>query len=235
MLDEESARFFAYLDQWLASRPAVSMDELVRRAGRAQDILVLSVDLLEGFCRVGGLASPRIEAIIPDVVALFQRAHQVGVRHFVLLQDSHPANSPEFEQYGPHCVEGSPEAETVRELKELPFSGQFDVMPKRTLDPARGTRLEPWLQARGTPALTILCGNCTDICIYLTALYLKTRATALGQNAWVLVPANCVQTYEFTVEQALARGLTPHPGDLLHRIFLHHLALNGVEVVARVE
>jgi hypothetical protein len=34
------------------------------------------------------------------------------------------------------------------------------------------------------------------------------------------------------VETAQEIGAMPHDGDLLHRIFLYQMALNGVEVVA---
>jgi hypothetical protein len=46
------------------------------------------------------------------------------------------------------------------------------------------------------------------------------------------VPANCVQTFDMPVETAEAIGAMPHDGDLLHRIFLYQMALNGVEVVS---
>ena len=36
------------------------------------------------------------------------------------------------------------------------------------------------------------------------------------------------------VETALQLGALPHDGDLLHRIFLYSMALNGIEVVARL-
>ena len=38
-------------------------------------------------------------------------------------------------------------------------------------------------------------------------------------------------TLERVVEPAREIGALPHDGDLLHRLFLYHLALNGVSVV----
>jgi hypothetical protein len=40
-----------------------------------------------------------------------------------------------------------------------------------------------------------------------------------------------VETYHISVEVAGQLGVLPHEGDLLHRIFLYHLALNRIEVV----
>jgi hypothetical protein len=34
------------------------------------------------------------------------------------------------------------------------------------------------------------------------------------------------------VDAAQSLGSLPHPGDLLHLVFLYHMALNGVEIVA---
>jgi hypothetical protein len=37
------------------------------------------------------------------------------------------------------------------------------------------------------------------------------------------------------VDVARSLGILPHAGDLLHLIFLYHMALNGIEVVAHVQ
>ena len=53
------------------------------------------------------------------MVDLFTRAHALGVREFVLLQDTHEPDAPEFAAWPPHCVRGTPEAETIPELRLL--------------------------------------------------------------------------------------------------------------------
>ena len=53
---------------------------------------------------------------------LFERAHALGVLPFVLAQDTHHPETPEFEAWPVHCVRGTDEAETIPELKSLPFS-----------------------------------------------------------------------------------------------------------------
>jgi len=65
-------------------------------------------------------------------------------------------------------------------------------------------------------------------------MYLKMRANALMLEYEVLVPEDCVQTYDFSVERAQAIGAIPHDGDLLHLIALYHMALNGVRVVRTI-
>ena len=51
----------------------------------------------------------------------------------------------------------------------------------------------------------------------------------------VIVPENCVQTYDMSIELAKEVGAFAHPGDLMHVFFLYHMALNGVEVIKAIE
>jgi nicotinamidase-related amidase len=81
----------------------------------------------------------------------------------------------------------------------------------------------------------IVVGNCTDICVYQLANFLCARANAFGHDWRVIVPEDCVQTYDLPIATAEAVGATPHDGDLLHKVFLYHMALNGVEVVKGIK
>ncbi|MBI3948825.1 MAG: cysteine hydrolase [Armatimonadetes bacterium] len=227
-----SSRFLEYLAEWeagLADRP---LEEVVRQAGGPECVALHAVDVTVGFCDAGRLASPRIAAIVPPVVALFERAHELGIPHFVLPQDAHLPDSPEFEEYGPHCIEGSREAQTVPELQALPFADRFVNVPKRSISTAIATDLEAWLVRHPRVTRHVVVGDCTDICVYQHAMHLKMRANALGIAAVeVLVPEDCVQTYDLPVDTARRAGVMPHDGDLLHQVFLYHMALNGVQVV----
>ncbi len=80
----------------------------------------------------------------------------------------------------------------------------------------------------------IVTGDCTDICVYLMSIYLKSRSVQQDVSYQIVVPANCVDTYDVPVETAEEADILPHPGDFLHRVFLYHMALNGVRVVAEI-
>jgi len=231
----ETERFLDYIDEWLATMPALKWDDLEREAGGAQNIVVMCVDLTNAFAKFGSLASPRVDAIVQPVVRLFRVAYERGVRKFILPQDAHPPNAPEFEQYGPHAMRDSAEAETVPELKGLPFSNIFQVMPKTSINAGVNELFAAWLNGEGTPPVTIVTGDCTDICVYQLALHIKVRANERLERCTVVVPRDCVNTYDATVEAAKARGIVPHPGELMHRIFLYHMMLNGIRVVRRIE
>mgnify|MGYP001037775782 CR=1 FL=1 len=224
--------FLEWLSDWEAGLPELELEAVITHAER---MALLSVDLIKGFTTVGPLASPRIAGIVPAVVQLFKRAHELGVRHFLLTQDSHTSEAVEFSAYPSHCLAGSVESETVDELSALPFADLFVVFPKNTTSSMLGTGLEAWLQNHPEVTTFIVVGDCTDICVYQLALDLRLRANLAGhKEVRVIVPADCVQTYDLPVKTALELGSLPHDGDLLHRVFLYHMALNGVEVVARL-
>ena len=227
-----SKPFLDWLARWEQGLPEVKLEEIVSDPAR---VALASVDLTNGFCCEGPLASPRVAGIIPATVRLFQRAYDLGVRHFLLPQDTHDADALEFLAYPPHAVGGTSESDTVDELKALPFSDSFVIIPKNSVSCDIGTDLDPWLDAHPGVTTFIVVGDCTDICVYLMAMHLRLRANVLGVgDARVIIPADCVQTYDLSVEAAAQVGALPHDGDLLHSTFLYHMALNGIEVVAHL-
>ncbi|MDY6876111.1 MAG: isochorismatase family cysteine hydrolase [Chloroflexota bacterium] len=227
-----SKPFLDWLGEWYAHLPVLDLSTVVKDPAR---VALVSQDLLKGFCNQGALASPRAASIVPGVLRLFQRVHDLGGRHFLLLQDTHDPDAVEFSAYPPHCVAGTEESEMIDELKALSFSDLFVTIPKNSTSSNIGTGLDAWLEAHPEVTDFIIVGVCTDICVYLAALHLRMRANVLGQRETrIIVPADCVQTYDTSVETAAELGALPHDGDLLHRIFLYHIALNGIQVVAQL-
>jgi nicotinamidase-related amidase len=198
-------------------------------------VAVISVDVINGFCYEGPLASPRVATIVDPIVALFKKTYQAGVRHFILTQDTHPVDSVEFENYPPHCVRGTRESETVHKFKQLSFFDQFQVIPKNSINSIIETDLEAWLQAHPEVNTFITVGDCTDLCTYQLAMHLKLRGNARNERVRVILPVDCVDTYDLPVHIAKEIGAVPHDGDLLHYIFLYHMRLNGIEVVRTIE
>ncbi len=224
--------FLDWLARWQVSLPEVNLETVISDPDR---VALVSQDLLKGFCNQGPLASPRAASIVPGVVSLFQRVHDLGGRHFLLLQDTHDPDAVEFFAFPPHCVAGTTESEMIDELNDLPFSNLFTIFSKNSISSNVGTGLEAWLEAHPTVTTFIVAGVCTDICVYHVAMFLRVRANVLGQReARVIVPADCVQTYDMPVETASELGAFPHDGDLLHSLFLYQMALNGIEVVAHL-
>jgi len=193
---------------------------------------IFCADMIGGFCDRGSLASSRVKALIPPVVDLLTRAHALGVRHFVLTQDTHHPRAPEFAAWPVHCMRGTEESQTIPELTALPFADLFTIIEKNSLHPAHETAFDAWLDAYPDLRTAIVAGNCTDLCVYQLAMYLRLRHNARNvPGVRVIVPANAVDTYDLPPAAAIASGAMPHPADFLHRVFLYHMALNGIEVV----
>lgn len=228
---KNSEPFLAYVLDWEQSLPALPLTDVVRDPARTA---VISVDMINGFCHFGPLASPRVKNIISPIVRLFEQAYGLGVRQFVLTQDTHDPQAAEFASYPPHCVRGTAESESVPEFKALPFYDEMVVVEKNSISSALGTTLNDWLAAHSQVDTFIVVGDCTDLCTYQLAMHLKLSALAANQPRRVVLPVDCVDTYDMPVATAREIGAVPHDGDLLHYVFLYSMMLNGVEVVATV-
>ncbi len=152
----------------------------------------------------------------------------------MLPQDTHEPDAIEFNQWPPHCVRGTEESETVQELKDLPFFSSVQVIEKNSINSGLNAGVEAWLAENPDLDTFIVVGDCTDLCTYQLAMYLRVRANEMQLHQRVIVPANAVDTYDLPIEAARSVGAMPHPGDLMHALFLYHMALNGVEVVKEI-
>ena len=233
-LAARSAAFLDYLDGYLRGLPDLPLDALLAEAGGAERVAIIAVDVVNGFCVEGPLASARVGAIVPPIRALLEAARARGVTHVAVLRDSHAENAPEFAQFGPHCLTGTAESQLVGELAQLPFASTFKDVPKNATSAWNGAEtLREWTLARESAGVStfIVVGDCTDLCVYQTAMPLKLGANARNRQIEVVVPVNCVDTYDLAVVTARSIGATPHDAELLHSVFLYHLTLNGIRVV----
>lgn len=230
-LRAQSAEFLDYLDTWAEALPSVTLESLIAEAHGPEHIAVFCVDVINGFCTEGPLHSERVQGIVAPIVKLFTAAHAAGIRHFVLPHDAHDPNATEFASYPPHCIRGTSESQIVPELATLPFASEYVLMTKNSVHSALGTELVPWLDAHPEITHRIVVGDCTDICTFQLALFLQMRANAANQPYPVIVPVDCVDTYDIPVGVAKQAGIPAHPGPLFHSVFLYSMERNGVRVV----
>lgn len=227
-LTDSAKEYLNYLEGWLASLPSYKVEAPEKTA-------LMVVDITNGFCNEGALASPRVKAIVAPIVNLLKNAWANKVRDFFLINDNHDPDAVEFSAFPPHCVRGTVESQPVQEMIDLEFFGNMRLFEKNTISSTQETDLLEVLHAR--PELTnfIIVGDCTDLCVYQLAMSLRNDANARGvREISIVVPEDCVATYDMPVETAEQIGAAPHPGDLFHAVFLHHMALSGIEVVKKV-
>ena len=143
---ESSDAFLAYLADWYAGLEPLNVKaDWAANGIAANNVAVFVVDMVNGFCHAGPLAGERVNTLIPPVRAAIEHCYALGVRHFLLPQDTHQPDALEFAQFGPHCVAGESESDTVPELAGSPAAAAFTVVAKNSLHPAYGTGLADWL------------------------------------------------------------------------------------------
>ena len=229
---DHSRPFLSYLDEWYNALQELPLRAVV--AGEPERVALISIDVINGFCKSGPLASERVGRIARPVADVFERAYTLGVRNFALTQDTHDAQTPEFHVYPPHCVRGTEESEAVDELKALAFFDDVAIFPKNSISSHLGTGLDAWVQARPQLDRFVVVGDCSDLCTYQAAMQLRLEANAGNLTRRVIVPADAVDTFDTPVSVARELGIKAHDGDLHHVLFLHHMAVNGIEVVRRL-
>lgn len=231
LMVEQNQAFLDYLARWVEYLPVIEMKDAIPNPRRAA---IISVDVIKGFCTIGPLASPRVEGIVASIADLMTRAWEHGVRHIVLSQDTHEPDAKEFAAWPPHCVRGTEESDTVEQFKALPFYDRMVKIEKNSIATGLDAELADWLFTHQDVDTFIVVGDCTDLCVYQLAMFLRLDANARQLDRRVIVPEINVETYDRSVDDAVAQGGFPHPGDLLHQIFLYHMALNGVEIVKSI-
>jgi nicotinamidase-related amidase len=231
-LPAQSQPFLDYLDSWFAGLPALPINQAIPDPRKTA---ILSVDITHGFCYEGSLSSPRVAGIVEPITSLLERSWERGVRNMILTQDAHEPEAVEFAQWPQHCVRGTPEAETVQKIKDLPFFDQMIIFEKNSIASGLNAKLNAWLETHPEVDTFLVVGDCTDLCTYQLAMHLRLDANERQLIRRVIVPADCVQTYDMPVETAQRLGILPHPGDLMHCMFLYHMQMNGMEVVSGIE
>lgn len=230
-LAEGSKTFLNWLSDWYANLQPITLSAAVDEPPRTA---LITVDMLNGFCYEGTLSSPRSAACVQPIVNLLQRAYESGIRNFVSIQEWHSEKAEEFKAYGEHCIRGTHEAELVSEITSLRFARDIEVVHKNSLHTIVETTMEQWLENHSLVDTFIVTGVCTDLCTFDLALDLKLRGNTRDIPRRVIVPANCVNTYDLPVATAQQVGALPHDGDLAHAYFLYMMALNKIEVVKEI-
>lgn len=231
---EQSRPFITWMLAWRAGLKPISLASLAVQQN-PRSIGIISVDVIEGFCSVGPLASPRVNRIVEPIATLFKAAWAFGTRDILLTQDTHEPNAVEFAQYAPHCVRNTIESESVAAFRSLDFYSDITVLPKNSINSGLAPGFREWIAARQSVKTWIVVGDCTDLCTHQLAMHMRTWANQnqLG-DVRIVLPVNCVDTYDLPVQTATDLGIVPHDGAFLDLVFLYNMMQNGIEVVSEI-
>lgn len=176
---------------------------------------VMIIDMIEGFTRIGALASPRIEALIPKQVAFLEAIPLDS--NVIFACDCHGPGDPEFKRMPKHCEKGTKEAEICPELllvihrRKLPYS----VIPKTTHSAFFNTNLGDHPDILNNDDW-IMFGCVTDICITANVMEMDYR----GKN--ITLVRDLIDTYD----------IPGHDPDVYNNLFFDNYLPNvwGVKI-----
>lgn len=154
--------------------------------------IAVFVDIVNGFIRTGAMADGRIEDIIDPNVRLMKMCEGAGILT-AAFADCHKKDAAEFLSFPPHCIEGTEESQLVRELKN---AGNCLIIPKNSTNGFHEDKFKSLLECHPKTDTFIVTGDCTDICVLQLCLCLKTYFTQKNIPVSVIVPIDCVETYD---------------------------------------
>lgn len=167
----------------------------------------------------GKLYVPGSETIIPNLARLTNYASQ----HNVLVVgsvDAHTMSDPEFQQYPPHCVVGTPGQKKIPETQltaeliipnrpvALPQTAeQYDqiMLEKQTVDVFTNPNVEALLARLGKNRPIVLYGVFTDICVANAARGLLDRGHKISLVTDAIYPLDAAAG-ERLIEEVVRRG-----------------------------
>jgi len=167
----------------------------------SHDFIFWGVDVQADFMLPGGkLYVPGAEKLLPNIRKLTNAARR-GEVFLVSHGCFHPSNDPEFKQFPPHCLIGTPGAEFVPEAladnfvrvendrhAKLPqdlFKYQQIILEKQTLDIFESNHAEDLMNRLGSSAEFVVFGVVTEYCVScaVKGLLKRKRRVALVSDA----------------------------------------------------
>ena len=194
----------------------------------SDNLQVLIVDMLEGFTRIGPLASPRVDALVAPMAEFLR---EFTPRDLVVFAcDAHAPDDVEFRRFPPHCIRGTVEA-TIRPelLAAVRHSGaRTETVTKTSFSGFFRTNLDE-IVSREPSDHWVVIGCVTDCCVEANVAELVVR----GKRVTVL--RDLVDTWDLSSDRASALGLPPshiHAAEAINRAWFDHRlpAIWGAEV-----
>ena len=168
---------------------------------QSRDFIFWEVDVQADFMLPGGkLYVPGAEKLLPNIRRLTDAARQ-GKVFLVSHGCFHSANDPEFQQFPPHCLKGTPGAEFVpaaltdnfvrienddqARLPEDLSKYQQIILEKQTLDVFESRHADELVRRLGDTAEFVVFGVVTEYCVScaVRGLIKRKRRVAVVRDA----------------------------------------------------
>ncbi len=155
--------------------------------------LLVIIDMINGFIKEGALADSYINTITPKIIEKIKENIESNDM-IINFQDAHKIDSKEFKDFPPHCIIGTFEAKLIDEL--LPYENKMKTIYKNSTSGFVTDEFMQFIENNKNNLNEItITGCCTDICIINFAIPLKNYCNEHNLDIEIIVPKNCVQTY----------------------------------------
>lgn len=180
------------------------MKEQIKNLEVVEEMLIV-VDMVNGFCREGVLASPIVEGIIPTVEKSVDDALKKG-NLVVFIKDTHDENAVEFKRFGgtKHCLKGTSESSLVDEL--IPYEDKGISFEKNStcymFSKNEDYNFIEFLEKLNNLKKVKVCGCCTDICVTNGVLAMMNYFDEVNKNVEVDLLIDAIATYDAPIHSA---------------------------------
>lgn len=185
---------------------------------KPDDTVLINIDIINGFVKEGNLYSERIGGMVPKIIEynrMFKNFQRIYIR------DNHHSDSLEFQYFPVHGI--GEESQLIDELNEF-MDNKATIVTKNSTNGFLARRFGEWLNNNYQDISNyILIGDCTDICILQFALSIKAFYNQWDIDSRVIVPVDCVETYDH--KDSL------HDAEIMNLFALYNMYINGVQIV----
>ena len=181
---------------------------------------IVIVDMVNGFVNEGNLASSRVEEMAPNIKELLDKFES---SRKVFFRDVHTTYSRELNSYAEHCVKES-ETRVIDLLDKYLHQENTVQINKNSTNGFVTEKFRRWFDSNRDIKTFIVVGCVTDICVSDFAKTLQCYICEHNLNKDVVVPINCVETYDFGT----------HNGDIMNVVSLYSMKLAGIKIVDEI-
>lgn len=190
---------------------------------KKEETALIIIDMVNGFVYNGPLSSPRVAAIVKNIVEINEKTK--GYKK-VFFTDGHNENSKEFNNFPPHCLKNSDEAMLISDLMTESSGGPNTAyIEKNSTNGFNSEGFKEWLSKNCDNINNYIVTGCvTDLCVLQFTLSLKAYFNETNKDKRIIVPMNAVDTYD----------LGSHNAYLMNLFALYNMKLNGIEIVDKI-
>jgi len=182
------------------------------------------VDAIKAFRTEGNMAITDIGEDIDNEIVRLVKLFLDRKDDVIFLMEGHTKYSVEFNDFLPHGILGTKEADIIEKLK--PFLGQVICIRKNSTSGFVTEDYQKYMKANINKLIEMVyCGYCADICVPNVAIPTKMYLNEHNINCDVVVPENAIETFD-------APG---HRREEYNNIAKKVLRLNGIKVPTRYE